>query len=441
MHQLLKADTEAIVNYRISRLLVVVALVCSVARAQPQNPQAQKAFTWPELRDRFLTTNPTLAAGVISVKESRAEEITAYLRPNPNFTFSTDGTQIAPAQGGIWRPFAGNDFITEADYLHERRHKRELRLQSAREGTQVAESDQADLVRTMLFDLRSAFIQVLQAKAILSLAQDNLAYYNRVLSVSRDRFKAGDIARVDFLRLQTGQAQYESDVQTAVVNLRTAKIQLLQLLVMHIPIDQFDVSGPFTFTEPGLNLEVLHQEALANRPDLRAAEQSVTKAETDHRLAVANGSTDPTFSLWWTHNGTFSPTYAYDSLGGSVSIPLRIFDRNQGEKLRTQLDISHAKRLTDATTAQVFSDVDSAYVTVISNVALLKRYQTDYLDQASAARDIISFSYQRGGASLLDFLSATSDYRAVRVAYLNLVGSYLTAAAQLNMAVGRDVIP
>jgi outer membrane protein, heavy metal efflux system len=415
-------------------------LACGFAHAQPQNPQMQKAFTWPELRARFLATNPTVAAGVIDIAESRAEEITAYLRPNPNFSFSTDGTQLAPA-AGVYRPFSGQDFVTEADYLHERRHKRELRLQSAREGTQVAESEQADLVRNLVFDLRNAFVQVLQAKAILGLAQDNLAYYNRVLSVSRDRFKAGDIAQVDLLRLQTGQAQYESDVQTALVNLRTSKIQLLQLLVMHIPIDQFDVSGPFTFTEPMLNLEALHQEAIANRPDLLAAQQSVSKADTDHRLAVANGSTDPTFSLWWTHNATFSPTYAYDSLGGSFSIPLRIFDRNQGEKLRTKLDISHAKRLLDATSAQVWSDVDSAYVTVVSNVALLKRYQADYLQQASEARDIISFSYQRGGASLLDFLDATSDYRAVQVAYLNLVGSYLTAAAQLNLAVGREVIP
>jgi outer membrane protein, heavy metal efflux system len=427
-------------KYRISCLPTVMALVCCCAvPAGAQSPQAQKVFTWPQLRDRFLATNPTVAAGVLNVAESRAEEITAYLRPNPNFTFSTDGTQIAPVNGS-WQPFRGNFYTTEADYLHERAHKRELRLLSAREGTQVAESEQSDLIRNMVFDLRSAFVGVLQAKAVLALVQENLAYYNRVLSVSRDRFKAGDIARVDLLRLEASQAQYETDVQTALVNLRTAKIQLLQLLNQHTPIDQFDVTGAFTFSEPMLNLEQLHQEALASRPDLLAAQQSVTKAETDHRLAVANGSTDPTFSLWWTHNATSVQPYGFDSLGSSVSIPLRIFDRNQGEKARTQLDISHAKRLQDAASAQVFSDVDSAYVTLNSNVALLKRYQTDYLDQASSARDIISFSYQRGGSSLLDFLDAESDYRAVRLGYLNLVGAYLTAAAQLNMAVGRDVI-
>jgi cobalt-zinc-cadmium efflux system outer membrane protein len=427
-------------KYRISCLPTAMALVCCAVPAGAQSPQAQKIFTWPEVRSRFLATNPTVAAGAINVAESRAGEITAYLRPNPDLSFSVDGTQIAP-HNGTWQPFAGTDYVTGVSYLHEREHKRELRLRSAREGTDVAESQQADLIRTMLFNLRSAFVQVLQAKAVLALVEENLAYYNRVLSVSRERFKAGDIARVDLLRLEASQAQYETDVQTALVNLRTAKIELLQLLNEHIPIEQFDVTGPFTFTEPRLNLEQLHQEAMDSRPDLRAARQAAEKAQTDHRLAVSNGSTDPTFGVWWTHNATFVQPYAYDSLGGSVSIPLRIFDRNQGEKARTQLDISHARRLLDATSAQVFSDVDSAYVTINSNVALLKRYQTDYLEQASSARDIIAFSYQRGGAALLDFLSAESDYRAVRLGYLNLVGAYLTAAAQLNMAVGREVIP
>src|SRR5262249_1173031 len=157
------------------------------------------------------------------------------------------------------------------------------------------------------------------------------AYYNRVLTVSRDRLRSGDIARVDLLRLQVGQAQYEADVQTAQVNLRTAKIQLLQMLSDRTPVEQFDVDGPFKFTEPALVLEELRREALARRPDLQAAEQTVDKAKSDYRLAVANGSTDPTMSVWWTHNPSFNNPYDNNALGGSVSIPLRIFDRNQGE--------------------------------------------------------------------------------------------------------------
>jgi outer membrane protein, heavy metal efflux system len=167
----------------------------------------------------------------------------------------------------------------------------------------------------------------------------------------------------------------------------------------------------------------------------------VDKAKTDYQLAVANGSTDPTFSAWWTYNPSFSNPYAHETLGASVSIPLRIFDRNQGEKMRTQLDITRNEKLRDAAEAQVFNDVDSAYATVNSNMILLRPYKAKYLPQAARVRDTMTFSYQHGGASLLDFLSAQSDYRAVRLSYLNLIGAYLQAANQLNLSVGREVIP
>ena len=173
---------------------------------------------------------------------------------------------------------------------------------------------------------------------------------------------------------------------------------------------------------------------------MRAALQSIEKAKTDHRLAVANGSTDPTFSAWYTYNPSFNNPNDHQTLGASVSIPLRIFDRNQGEKLRTQLDIDRSAKLAEASKAQVFSDVDSAYATVTSTVTLLQPYKDRYLEMASRVRDTIGFSYEHGAASLLDFLSAQAQYRGVQVNYLNLVASYLNAANQLNQAVGREVI-
>jgi cobalt-zinc-cadmium efflux system outer membrane protein len=298
----------------------------------------------------------------------------------------------------------------------------------------------ADQERTLLFSLRNGFVQTLQAKAILELSQENLAYYDRVLSVSRDRFTAGDIARVDLDRLELQRIQYEQDLETSTVSLRTAKIQLLALLNDRTPIEQFDVTGPFDFIEQIAPLDELRRTAQDARPDLRAAVQAVEKAQTDHRLAVANGSVDPTFTGWITHNASFNNPFDINTLGLSVSLPLRIFDRNQGEKLRTQLDIGRNTQLVNATTAQVFSDVDSAYVTVQSNINLLHPYKEKYLAQSLQVRDTISFSYQQGAASLLDFLNAQNDYRTTQRSYLTLIGSYLTAAAQLNLAVGREVI-
>ena len=411
-----------------------VCLAALLAAGFASSASAQKAWTWDEVRARFEANNPTLLADNVSIDESKAQQITAYLRPNPQLTLSADGTQIAPYKG-VWTPFRGTYETPSVSYLHERQHKRELRLESAQKGTLIAESSHADLERTLLFDLRAAFVSTLQAKAVRQLAKDNLAYYDNVLDISRTRFSVGDIAQIDLDRLELQRVQYESDVQNAEVNLRTAKIQLLTLLNDRTPIEQFDVAGPFEFNDQLMPRDDFRKIALDTRPDLKAALEAVDKAQTDHRLAVANGSTDPTFGM---DLGRNPPIPAY--IGFSMTIPLRIFDKNQGEKARTELDVRRNQRLRDAAEAQVFSDVDSAHATLSNNLTLLRSYQARYLQRAVSVRDTMAFSYQHGGASLLDFLNSQNDYRSVQLNYLNLIGSYLTAASQMNLAVGREVI-
>jgi cobalt-zinc-cadmium efflux system outer membrane protein len=403
---------------------------------------AQQALTWEQVRDKFATSNPTLRAGEINIAESRAQEITAFLRPNPEGSIILD--QVGnTASGSI---FSGSTLISSFSYLHERQQKRELRRDSAQAGTEIAESAQDDEKRTLLFNLRNAFVQTLQAKAIMALARENLGYYDQVLMVNRDRFQAGDISKNDLNRLELQRVTYESDIETSTVALRTAKIQLLTLLNDRTPVEQFDVTGPFDFVQEIQPLEEFRRIAQDTRPDLKAAVQAIDKARIDHRLAMANGSTDPTFGIDVAFPSisqafqSFQPPLS-QYVGINISVPLRIFDRNQGEKLRTQLDIGRNEQLRNATEAQVFSDVDSAYATVLSNVNLLRPYKEKYLAQSVEVRDTISFSYQQGAASLLDFLSAQNDYRTTQRAYLTLIGSYLTAAAQLNLAVGREVIP
>jgi len=395
-----------------------------------QNPQ-----TWDEVRQRFEVNNPNLRAGELEIDEAKANEVTAYLRPNPTATFLAD--QIDPFSGGpAHGPFAFLLASATFTYLHERRHKRELRLESAKAATDITISGEADLQRTLVFELRGAFVQTLQAKAIRELARENLKYYDHVLDLNHERYKAGDIAKIDMERLELQRVQYESDLQTAEVNLITAKVQLLLLLNDRTNPEQFDVRGSYDFSDHIPNRDEVRQAALDSRPDLRAALQALTKAKTDHQLAVANGSTDPTFGF---DVGRNPPIDQY--IGVSVGVPLRIFDRNQGEKLRTQIDVGRSERLSEAAKAQVLSDVDSAHATVNSVILLLQPYHSHYLNQATNVRDSVEFAYEHGAASLLDFLNAQAEYRAVQVTYLNLVGSYLIAASQLNLAVGREVIP
>ena len=429
---------------RWTSLNLLFAVLCGPAvfaqtPAQASPSSAPLVWTWDQVKANFELQNTTLMAAKLNIDELKAEEITAHLRPNPDLTVTADGTQIAPSRG-VWQPFAGTFVSPGISQLFERRNKRNLRLEVAKEGTAIGAAQATDTDRTLLFNVRSAFVGVLQAKAVLHLAQDNLEYYDKILKVSRDRFDAGDIARIDLDRLELGRLQYESDLQTALVNLRTTKINLLALLDDHRPIDSFDVDGPFDFSEEILSNDDYRKDALDARPDLRAAVLSVQQAQSNYKLAVADGSTDPTIGVWFTRNGSFNNPDALNTIGASVSIPLRIFDRNQGEKLRTKIDINRNENLRDGVETQVYSDVDSAYATVASNIELLKPYKRQYLQQAVRVRDTVFFSYQNGGASLLDFFNAESDYRTVQLSYVNLVGSYLTAAAQLNQAVGREVI-
>src|SRR5215469_18169919 len=259
--------------------------------------QAATTYTWEQLLQKFETSNPTLKAEKLNIDESRAAEITAYLRPNPDLSLTVDGFQVSP--GGSYRPLSGVVETPGISYLHEREHKRELRRDQAKASTAVAESGYLDQERNLIFNLRSAFVQSLLAKAVLQNATDNLSYWDRDLEVSRTRFKAGDISQVDLSRLELQRVQFESDFESALVNLRTAKIQLLTLMNDRTPIERFDIAGRFDFREELPPLEDYRKMALEARPDLREAVQNIALAKVSHQLAIANGSSDPTFSLWF----------------------------------------------------------------------------------------------------------------------------------------------
>lgn len=415
----------------LSRIVLLFALVICLAQVTFAQRQV---LTWQQARQRFRANNPTLLAGQTTIDESRADEITAYLRPNPDVTFGWD--QFTPFTGDPYRPLAQSYLLWSMGYLHERDHKRELRLASAKEATAISIAAQSDLERNLMFNLRDAFVRVMQEKAVRQVAQENLDYYNKELAITQSRLSAGDISQVDFQRVDLQRVQFESDLETADVNLRTAKIDLLALLRDSTPPDRFDISESFEFKEPSITVADLRTIAINNRPDLKEAQQSLDKAKIDHRLAIANGSSDPIFGVDVSRQPAPLNTY----VGFSVNFPLRIFDRNQGEKLHTQLDIGRNQELQDAAGIAVLHDVNAAYATLESTIRLLRPYQTKYLKEAQDVRSSVSFAYQHGGASLLDFLDAQRQYRDTQLSYLNLVGAYFAAANQVNFAAGAEVI-
>ena len=398
-------------------------------------PEAARAqmLSWNEVVERFHNNNPGLLGAELMVHENQANEVTAGLRPNPTFTSTEDQNNFFSTNP--YRPFGAVQWTQSISQLVERRNKRQLRVDSAHLFTEQSKTDRADLQRTLLFALRDAFIRVLQGKAIVDLAEENIKYYDRVIAVNRERLKAGDIAKVDLMRTELQRVQFESDLVNARVNLRTAKIALLALINEQRSVDSIDVDGSFDFKPATMTLEDLRTIALQERPDLRSALVAIEKAKVDNRLAWANGSTDPTISTDYTRVGSTN------TVGVGVSIPLRIFDRNQGEKARTAIEIRRTESMRAGISANVYRDVDSAFETLKSTITLLIPYRDQYLKQSEEVRESVSFAYQKGGASLLDLLDAQKAYRDAQLNYRNLVAAYLSASNQLSMAVGREVVP
>ena len=398
------------------------------------------ALTWEQIKLRFLAQNPNVLAGQLNIQESKANEITAGLRPNPQFSFTADGLQLSPHEG-VWRPLSGVLFTPGVSVLIERQNKRGLRSDSARLATSGTTSDQEDLKRNLIFAARTAYVGALQAKALLDLAQVNLQYYDNVIELNRTRFEAGDISQLDFQRVEIQRVQFESDLANARVNLRTAKIQVLALLNDRTPVDDFDVIGDFDYKDSVILQSELRQTALQNRPDLRSAETAIEKARADNHLAIANGTADPVVGGWYSRNPSFNNPFDFNSIGGNISIPLRIFDKNQGEKARTSVEIQRAERLRDALLAGIYRDVDSAFGTLESVRTLLRPYRDKYLKQSADIRDKVSLSYSQGNATLLEFLDAQKQYRDTQLAYVNLEGTFWNAFAQLGLAAGQEVSP
>ena len=418
-----------------SSKLRVVFLTGWVGAAIAASAQQQPSYTWEQIHDLFVRSNPTLRAQEQSVVSNRAAEITAGLRPNPTFQNDTTSATV-----GIYQEF-------------EIGGKRSARLGSAKLATQIAQTDSADTRRTLTLNLRQAFVSALQAKSDLEFARDNLANYQKTVDIDNEMFQHGEISRADFLRIQLQMMQFQTDLDDATLEMKTAKATLRGLLgAANLPGD-FEVEGELKAAPFNTDLAELEKQAIDNRPDLKSAETGRAKAAADLRLAKANAWPDPTIGVSYLHTGNeipgpnwFQPFYpkgsSSNAMGlGIASIPIPIFNRNQGEVARAQSEQVRAQLLADASRAQVLQDVESAYAEFTSARDRLHLYEQTYLGFAKESLDIEEFSFHKGGASILDFLDAQRTYRATQLAYRQQLASYLNALAQLQTAAGIDVTP
>ena len=386
--------------------------------------------------DLALAHNHSIKATRTLIFQNQAQEITANLRPNP--TLGAD-TQFVP----VFNPqdFSGENlnevqqFDVGIGYLFERGHKRQRRLQAARDQTDVTRAQVTDAERILAFNVGQQFVSVLLAESTLQFALQDLQSFQQTVDIGEAEFKAGYIGEGDYLKIKLQLLQFQTDVSAS----RLAKVQALvglrELLGYNTVPANYDVIGDLAYQPLKANLEDLQMKALGERPDLRAAQLGITAAQSQILLAKANAKVDVTGT------GDFTHVSGENTASFFVNFPLPIFNRNQGEIARTGYALTQAQEQQQSASDTVLSDVADAYEALRSNDEVLQLYTSGYLKQAQDSRDISEYAYKRGAASLLDFLDAERSYRSIQLAYRQALGSYMTALEQLKEAVGTRSLP
>jgi outer membrane protein, heavy metal efflux system len=415
-------------------ILTLSVVACRIAPAQtvaaspPANAQAP--LTLAQVLDVARAKNPTLLSAEQHVEATKASEITAGLRQNPAFTVSGTDTTLSASN-----PASPYSYAANVTRLFERGQKRRWRLDAAKSTTDVTRSQYNDQVRQTVLQIENAFTNMLVAKEALRIAQDNLDSYGKTVDLSKARLDAGDISRTDFERIDLQLAEFESDYDSAKVDLVQARDSLQLFMGIEKADSAFDITGNIQAPEVTMSLAQIEQDAVAARPDYLAARQSVTLADANVKLADAEGTTDLTIG------GEYERSATYNTAGFQISIPLRIFDRNQGEKERTRFEAQATRFGEIAARNQVVNDVDQAWAAYSVALELAKRYNGHYTDEAKRVRDNLEFSYRHGGSTLLDYLDALRDYRQVNLDALTANQQVWLTIHQLSFAAATEIVP
>jgi outer membrane protein, heavy metal efflux system len=396
----------------------------------PPTPPPSAPVTMQQAVEQTLAHNPNLLAAQQNLFSMKGQEVEAGLRQNPQLAIT--GSTVSLSANNPSSPYY---YTAEVSRLFERGQKRRWRLDSARATTAQTEGQYHDQIRQTTLGARQAFTNLVLAKAALKLAQENLKEYRHMLQINHDRYEAGDIGKLDYERLDLQLAQYESDETNAEMNLVQASDQLQTLMGITQPSRSFDIVGDIVPPAVSGTLTDLEQKALGARPDYQAAQAAVRVADAGVKLAYANGTTDPTLE------GEYDRSGDYNSGGFSVSIPLRIFDRNQGNKDTAKFVAQENRFSQVAAQNQVYSDVDQAWIQYTTAKVLSDRYNGHYLAEAKDVLSIAQFAYQRGGLSLIDYLNALQDDRTTSLNALNSYAQTWLAIDQLSFASATDVVP
>jgi cobalt-zinc-cadmium efflux system outer membrane protein len=444
----MKANREAFrVPHFWIALIAIAALACSVGEnsACAQTPSGPFRITLDEAVQMALQHNHSMIAARTAIDQSLALEVTANLRPNPSLFVDWDYLPLGSPEHqnpALYPGVSTGDYLrnnTEGDiglsYLIERGRKRERRYQNAKDVTAQTRSLVADNERSLTYQVATLFVSVQLAESTLDLAEQDLKSFQKTADIGEFQFKSGAISESNYLMIEVQLLQFESDLESAQLARAQGLSDLRQLLGYESVTADYDVADAFDYVPMRAGLDDLKLQALENRPDLRAAAQGVTAANSGYLLAKANGVQDLTVQGNYSHVNGINAATIY------ASIPLPIFNRNQGEIARTHSVVTQMQEQQAFTNGQVLTDVRDAYEGLEANDRLVKMYMDKYRAIAKKSRDIADYAYHAGGLALLDFLDAERSYRAAELGYRQTLAAYLLALEQLREAVGLRTLP
>ena len=424
------------------RTILITIICCATTLTAQQRPESvasspANAITLNEAVQEALSKNLDLAVQRYDISVAEARQIQARLRPNPVLTLSGDHLDLLGTHYDAINNAGPNEYSVRTDFVLERAGKREKRMALGAVERSIAELGVQDAMRKVVFEVQSAFVDVLLAKEHLALAQDNLKSLNGIVQINTTRVRTGDLAPVELSRSQVAALQYQTSVQQAEMQLRQATNHLQLLLGRTSPVDDFEVTGPFRSDPPTEDLAVLKEKARLQRPDILALQQGQARSQADLRLQIATGKVDYTVGTEYRRQD--APSGMGNSLGFFFSAPLPFFHRNQGEIARAERELTQAGARILALQTSVNADVSNTWQQYLTSKRLFEDIQATMLPKAKEVRETTEYSYRRGEASLVEFLDAQRAFNDAMQSYNDARAAYARSLYLMDAMTGASV--
>ena len=413
-------------------LLLLPGLLC----AQP----GARTLTIAQAVSEAVENNLSVLAERANIPVAEATLITARLKPNPVLSLGADHLDVLGTRYNSINNAGPNEVNARIDFLIERAHKREYRVETAQFNRQLAEARLAEAIRNLRITVISACVDLIQAKANLTLAEEILKNYQELFQINEARVNAGSVSPLELVRSRVAMLQFKNQVQRAQLGVTRARTRVQSLLGPQALGQKIDIAGELKvpLAPATLPIDKLEQLAIESRPELQTVRLNQMRSAAELKLQLANAKTDYTYGTEYRRQQGINGTS--NSMGVFVSIPLAVNNKNQGEIARVEAEQRLYARQMEALAINARNEVRAAYDSFIASRELVESIEKDLLDNARKARDTAGYVYRAGASSLLEFLDAQRALNDSMQSYQEALGDYRRAVVNLNASVNKEII-